>query len=64
MVWNKKSMKWTIILIVVAVIGIVSAWSILSRQANQNKSYTGAKFVEHIPFDLRWETSEKIRTSK
>jgi cytochrome c biogenesis factor len=45
MVWSKKSMRWTIILIIVAVIGIVSAWSILSRQANQNKSYTGAKFI-------------------
>jgi hypothetical protein len=39
-------MRWTIILIVVAVIGIISAWSILNRQANQNKSYSGAKFVE------------------
>jgi cytochrome c biogenesis factor len=46
MMWSKKSMRWTIILIVVAVIGIISAWSILSRQANQNKSYSGAKFVE------------------
>ena len=44
-VWSKRSIKWVIILIVVAVIGTVSVWSILSRQANEDKSYTGARFI-------------------
>ena len=54
---NKKSMKWVIILIAVAVIGTISVWSVLSRQANENKTYTGARFIrgEAFSFPARWD---------
>lgn len=45
-IWNKKSIRWTVVLIVVVLaIGTVSLWSILSRRANQEKTYTGARFI-------------------
>ena len=44
--WNKKSVRWTVVLIVaILAIGAVSLWSILSRRANQEKTYTGARFI-------------------
>ena len=44
---KKKSMKWAFIAIAIAVIAAISIWTILSRQANQNRSYSGAQFIEH-----------------
>jgi predicted negative regulator of RcsB-dependent stress response len=45
-IWNKKSIRWTVVLIVVVLaIGTVSLWSILSRHTNQEKTYTGAIFI-------------------
>ncbi|HHY82347.1 MAG TPA: hypothetical protein GX505_06670 [Clostridiales bacterium] len=43
---KKKSVKWTIFFIVIVIAGVVSLWTILSRQANQNRSYSGAKYIE------------------
>ena len=43
---KKKSVKWAAISIVITVIAVVSLWTFLSRQANQDRSYPGAKFIK------------------
>ncbi|NLB41641.1 MAG: hypothetical protein GX815_05165 [Clostridiales bacterium] len=44
---KKKSVKWVAISIAITIIAVVSLWTFLSRQANQDKSYPGAKFIEY-----------------
>lgn len=44
---NRKRMKWAIAAIVIVLIGALSVWTILTQQANQDKSYSGAKFIEY-----------------
>ncbi len=44
---SRKKINWTIMTIALVLIGIISVWTILSRHANKDKSYTGAKFIEY-----------------
>lgn len=44
---KKKSFKWAAISIIITIIAVVSLWTFISRQANQDKSYPGAKFIEY-----------------
>lgn len=45
---NKNRIKnWTITAVAFVLIGLLFVWTILTRQANQDKSYSGAKFVEY-----------------
>ena len=44
---NKKRIKnWAIAAIAFVLIALLSIWTILTQQANQDKSYSGAKFVK------------------
>jgi len=43
---SRKRINWTIVTIALVLVGLVSIWTILSRHANKDKSYTGAKFIE------------------
>jgi len=44
---RRKTIKWSIFIIVMILIATISLWAILSRHTNQDKSYSGAKFVEY-----------------
>ena len=44
---SRKKANWTIVTIALVLVGLVSIWTIFSRQANKDKSYTGAKFIEY-----------------
>ncbi len=43
---KKKSFRWAAISIIITIIAVVTLWTFISRQANQDKSYPGAKFIE------------------
>jgi len=44
---SKKKINWTMVAIALTLIGLVSVWMILSRHANQDKAYSGAKFIQY-----------------
>jgi FlaG/FlaF family flagellin (archaellin) len=39
-------MKWLVVALVVILVGAISVWTFLSQKANQNRTYSGAKFIE------------------
>lgn len=42
---KKKSLSIAVIAVILVIIGAVSVWSYLSRQANKEKTFNGAKFI-------------------
>ena len=44
---SRKKINWTIITIAIVLTGLISVWTILSRHANQDKAYSGAKFIQY-----------------
>lgn len=46
-VFKKISLGLAFILILIIIVGAVTVWSYLNRQANENKKYSGAKFIDY-----------------
>lgn len=49
---KKKSVKWAVISIMITIIVVVSLWTVLSHQANKDRSYPGAKFIKYLSEDM------------